>query len=151
MTMLLTKAFCEENNIEIEDLLDKNRDVKLSVDKYVENREIKKYNDEIIAEIQALYGKKCRARLTDRLSGKEFAFGYKINSDLEEARELSNLVYKHGGILFRHLKGRGTLIVQDDTDPEAIEGMKKKGFEVLSASEIREICDMEKKSRAKLR
>ncbi len=147
MTMLCAKALCQENNLEIEDLLEKNRGVKLSVDKYIEAREEKKYREEISKQIQALYGKKCRALLTERLSGKKFAFGYKINRDIDRALESANLVYKHGGILERHLKNSGTLIVEDDASEESINGLKKKGFDVMTESQLREICNMEKKKR----
>ena len=150
MTMRLTKAFCEEQGIEIEELLEKNRGVKLSVDKYLEAREAKRHNEEIAGELKQLYGKKCRARLSEKLAGKEFAFGYKIFStpeDADTALELAQLVFKHSGVLQKHLKNRGTLIVQDDTEPAALEGMKKKGFEVITETQLRELCNMEKKRR----
>ena len=121
MTMLLTKAFCEENGIEIQDLLDKNKGIKLSVEKYIEQREIRRHNTEIKNKINELYGKKCRARLTNRLGETEngnFAFGYKISADYDLSLAAANLVYKHGGMLQKHLKDKGTLLILDDTTKE---------------------------------
>ena len=39
MTMLVAKAFCQEQGISLEQLLDANKDIKLSVEKYLELRE----------------------------------------------------------------------------------------------------------------
>ena len=145
MTMLLTKAFCEENDIEIEELLVQNKGIKLSVEKYLEQREIRAHNKEIKEKIQDLYGKKCRARLTNRLSDGVFAFGYKISADYDLSLQAANLIYKHGGMLQRHLKNSGTLLILDDTPEEEIKSIENKGLKNMTISTLMEITDMEKK------
>ena len=143
MTMLLTKAFCTEKGISIQELLEQNRGTKISVDKYIEQREISRRNKELKEKLQALYGKKCRACLSSRLQGKSFAFGYKIFKDLENTLSAANLIYKHGGIIFRHLDGNGILIVKDDTGKEEIEAMENKGFETMTIKQLEEITSLE--------
>nr|MCR4627045.1 hypothetical protein [Treponema sp.] len=88
-----------------------------------------------------LYGKKSRAPLTHRLKG-EYAFGFKIKSEIDEAFRLANLVYKHGGMLMKNLKKSGTVIMQDDSSDEVISGMKKRGLSVCKISEFDELVRM---------
>ena len=142
MTMLLTKAFCAEQNCTLEELLEKRKDVKLSVEKYLEQREYKLYVDGLTKKINELFGKKSRAPLTQRLKG-EYAFGFKLKSDIDEAFRLANLVYKHGGMLMKNLKKSGTIIMPDDSEKATIENMKKRGLSVLTVSEFDEIVRME--------
>lgn len=142
MTMLLAKAFCAEQNLTMEEVLEQNKGIKLSVEKYLEQREYKLYVDDLIKKINELYGKKSRAPLSHRLKG-EYAFGFKIKSEIDEAFRLANLVYKHGGMLMKNLKKSGTVIMQDDSSDEVISGMKKRGLSVCKISEFDELVRME--------
>lgn len=142
MTMKLTQAFCKENNTGIEELLEKNKGCRLSVEKYLEHREIKRHNDEVMQKIQELYGKKCRAVLTNRLKG-DYTFGFKIKKDIDESLKIATLVFKHGGILKKSLKANGTVIIEDDTPEEYIQQMKKKNLTPLTISDFYEIVRME--------
>ncbi len=145
MTMRLTQAYCMEKGIDLHELLEKNRGIKLSVEKYIEQREKNRRNRELKEKIQELYGKKCRARLSDRLSGRKFAFGFKIFKDLETACTAANLVYRHGGMLNRHLEDGGTLIMQDGTSDDEMKKVEAKGFTALSVSDLVKLTDMEKR------
>ena len=115
MTMLLTKEFCTKNNIGIETLLEKNRGSRLSVEKYFEQREIKRHKDEVFEKIQLLTGRKCRALLSTKLHG-DFALGFKIRENIDEAYKTADLIYRNGGILKKSLKSNGTLIVMAEPD-----------------------------------
>lgn len=145
MTMLLAKAFCEEKNIELQELIEKNKGIKLSVEKYLEQREISRHNKEMSEKIKELYGKKCRARLSDRLEGELFAFGYKIFSDIDASYAAANLVYKHGGILQRHLKSGGTLLIQDGTENETIKSIELKGLKTMTIEKLKETTNLDNK------
>ena len=142
MTMLLAKAFCEKTGIGIEELLEKNKGIKLSVEKYLEQREISRHNKEVCAKITELYGKKARAFLTQRLKGN-YAFGFKIKNNVDEAYRLANLVYKHGGILMKSLKSNGTIIVEDDCSENAVAEMKKRNLKAITVSEFCDLVRME--------
>ena len=142
MTMLLAKAFCEKNGTGIEELLEKNRGIKLSVEKYIEQREISRHNKEIGAKIAALYGKKSRALLSHKLSGN-YTFGYKIKTDIDEAYKIADLVYRHGGILMKSLKNNGTAIVADDITEEALKSFASRGLKTITVSDFFELVRME--------
>ncbi len=142
MTMLLTKAFCEKTATPIEALLEKNKGVKLSVEKYLEQREVSRHNKEVMEKISALYGKKARAVLSNRLKGS-YAFAFKVKNDIDESLRLATLVFKHGGILMKSLKKDGTLIVEDSCSAEALDGMHKKGLKTITISDFCELVRME--------
>lgn len=142
MNMFLAKKICEEQNLSIEDLLIKNKGCHLSVEKYIEQREIKIHNDEILKKIQDLYGKKCKAILSNKLKG-DYTFGYKIKNDIDESFKIANLIFKHGGILKKNIKTNGTVIVKDETDNEFLNQMKKNGLEILKISDFYDIVKME--------
>ncbi len=146
MTMLLAKAFCEEKNTEIQEVIEKNKGIKLSVGKYLEQREISRHNKEMSEKIKGLYGKKCRARLSDRLERELFAFGYKIFNDIDESYAAANLVYKHGGILQKHLKSSGTLLIQDGTEDKTIKSIESKGLKTMTIEKLKEITNLENKA-----
>lgn len=142
MTMLLTKAFCRSTGIGIEELLEQNKGLKLSVEKYMEQRELSRHNKEIKAKIAELYGKKARAVLSNRLKG-QYALGFKPKSDIDESYKIAMLVYKHGGILMKSLKKAGTLIVEDSLPPESLESMHKRGLQTIRISDFYELTRME--------
>lgn len=142
MTMLLFKAFCEQNNETIDSLIEKNKGIKLSLEKFLEQREISRHNKEIAEKISALYGKKAKAFLSQRLSGN-FAFGFKIKNDADFSLKIAELIYKHGGILQKILKSNGTVVVEDDCAPEIIENIHSRNLKTMKISEILEITRME--------
>lgn len=142
MTMRLTQAFCAETKTGIQELLDKSKGFRLSVEKYLEQREIKRRNDEIIHKIQELYGKKCRAVLSNRLKG-EYAIGFKIKKNAEEAMKVAELVFKHGGILRKSVKSNATIIVEDNTPEEVLNQMKSRNLTPISVSAFYETVRME--------
>ena len=142
MTMLLAKAFCEEKGISLPELLEHGKGSKISTEKYIEQREKSRRNKELKEKLQSLYGKKCRACLSSRLSGKKIAFGYKISEDFENALKIANLVYKHGGMIFRHLNENGTLLVKDDISEEEINAIESKGFETMTIKHLTEITNL---------
>lgn len=142
MTMLLAKAFCEKNNLGLEELLEKNRGIKVSVEKYLEQREISRHIKEVTAKIAELYGKKSRALLSHKLSGN-YGFGFKIKTNIDEAYKIANLVYRHGGILIKSLKKDGTVIVMDDISEEAVKALSEKKLKVIRISDFYELVRME--------
>ena len=142
MTMLLTKAFCEKSGIGLEELLEKNKGIKLSVDKYIEQREISRHNKEVMKKISELYGKKSRALLSKKLSGN-YAFGFKLKNDLDDALKIAQLVQKHGGILMKSLKSNGTVILPDDADVSLRDDLKKRNLKGITVSELLELVRLE--------
>ena len=142
MTMLVAKAFCQKQDISLEQLLDANKDIKLSVEKYLELRENRFHIEELSKKIAELFGKKSRAPLTKRLQG-EYSFGFKIKTDIDLAFKLANLVYRHGGMLMKNLKKSGTVIMLDDCGSEIVENMKKRGLSVLTVQQFEELVRME--------
>ena len=142
MTMLLFKAFCESKNETMDSLVEKNKGNKLSIEKFLEQREISRHNKEIIEKISALYGKKAKAFLSQRLSGN-FALGFKIKNDADFSLKIAELIYKHGGILQKSLKSNGTIVVEDDCRPEIIEEIHKRNLKTVTVSEILETTRME--------
>lgn len=142
MTMRLTEALCTEKQIGIEELLEKSKGFRLSVDKYLEQREIKRQTDEIVRKIQELYGKKCRAVLTNRLKG-DYALGFKIKKNVDEALKIATLVFKHGGILRKSVKSNATIIVEDNTPEEILEQMRSRNLTPVFISDFYEAVRME--------
>lgn len=142
MTMLLLKAYCQKHSKTLDEVIEENKGIKLSVEKYIEQREISRYNKEIMEKITALYGKKAKAFLTKRLSG-QFALGFKVKNDIDESLEICNLIYKHGGILMRSLKKSGTLIIEDDLSADAVKDIQKRGLKPMTKSELYNITRME--------
>lgn len=142
MTMLLTKAFCEKNGFGIEELLEKNKAIKLSVEKYIEQREINRHNKEIMKKISDLYGKKARALLSHKLSGN-YAFGYKIKGDYDEALKIAQLVFKHGGIFMKSIKNNGTVILPDNAANSLREDLKKRNLKYITVSELLKLVRLE--------
>lgn len=142
MTMLLTKAICDSAGIGIEQLLDENKGCKISVEKYLEQREMSRHFKELSGKIAELYGKKARAVLSHKLSGN-YTFGFKIKNDIDEAFKIANLVFKHGGILMKSLKTNGTIIVEDDCSEETISQMKKRGLKAIKISDFYELTRLE--------
>lgn len=142
LTMLLAKAFCEKTGIGIEELLEKNKGIKLSVEKYIEQREISRYNKEVGAKIAALYGKKSRAVLSHKLSGN-YTFGFKIKNDIDESYKIANLVFRHGGILMKSLKNNGTVIVDGELSEEARKSFASRGLKTITIEEFYELVRME--------
>ena len=108
----------------------------------LEQREISRHNKEIIEKISALYGKKAKAFLSQRLSGN-FALGFKIKNDADFSLKIAELIYKHGGILQKSLKSNGTIVVEDDCRPEIIEEIHKRNLKTITVSEILETTRME--------
>ena len=142
MTMLLFKAFCESKNETMDSLVEKNKGNKLSIEKFLEQREISRHNKEIVEKISALYGKKAKAFLSQRLSGN-FALGFKIKNDVDFSQKIAELIYKHGGILQKSLKSNGTIVVEDDCRPEIIEEIHRRNLKTVTVSEILETTRME--------
>ncbi len=142
MTMLLFKAFCESKNETMDSLAEKNKGNKLSIEKFLEQREINRHNKEIIEKISALYGKKAKAFLSQRLNGN-FALGFKIKKDVDFSLKIAELIYKHGGILQKSLKSNGTIVVEDDCRPEIIEDLHSRNLKTITVSEILETTRME--------
>lgn len=142
MTMRLAQAFCREQQTGIDALLDRSKGFRLSVEKYLEQREIKRRNDEIMRRIQELYGKKCRAVLTNRLKG-DYALGFKIKKNADEALRIATLVFKHGGILRKSVKSNAVIIVEDNTAEEVLEQMRGRNLTPVSVSDFYETVRME--------
>lgn len=142
MTMLLFKAFCEKTGETMDSLVEKNKGIKLSVEKYIEQREISRYNKEILEKITALYGKKARAVLSYKLNGM-YALGFKLKKDIDLSLEIAQLVNKHGGILAKSLKSNGTIIVDEDIKPETLADMHKRGLKTISITDFFELTRME--------
>ncbi len=142
MTMLLTKQLCHDKGIELEQLLEENKGSKISVERYLEQREISLHNKEIMAKISELYGKKARAVLSHKLNGN-YAIGFKLKNDIDESYKIANLVFKHGGVLMRSLKSNGTIIIEDDTAKEIIDSMHKKNLKTITISDFLNLVRME--------
>ncbi|MDE5899555.1 MAG: hypothetical protein K2H09_09905 [Treponemataceae bacterium] len=145
MTMLLLKAFCGQSGASLESVLERHKGSRLSVESYMERRAQKRHDDELMKKITELYGKKCRARLSNALDGGQYSFGFKLRSDnMEEACALAALVYKHGGMLRKRLSHSGTIILEDgQINSERTERMKAQGLSVISISGLRELVRME--------
>lgn len=136
MTMLVLKELCKKNNVTIDELLEKNRDSHLSVEKYLEHREIKRHNDEVSAKIKELYGKKSKCPYSKSFSGC-YSFGFKIFNDIDLSYDIAQLLYKHGGMLVKRLQKDGTIIVEDSQiTPEFLEKMKKDNLTVITVEEF---------------
>jgi DNA polymerase III, epsilon subunit and related 3''-5'' exonucleases len=114
MTMLVVKALCGVQNVEIGTLLEKNRGVLLSVEKAEEQMILRKHRSEMQKRIEELYGKKSKTPCSNVLGGGQYSLGFKINKDIDEAFRIAKLVYDNGGMLCRRLRGAGTLILADD-------------------------------------
>lgn len=142
MTMLLMKSFCEREGCTIENLLEKNKDCKISVEKYIEQMEIVRHNKEIQEKLKNMYGKKIRAVLSHKLSG-DYAFGFKISNNPDLALKIGTLVQKHGGILKKNLKSNGTIIFEDKIDEKITSNFKQKGLNVISIADFFEKTKME--------
>lgn len=137
MTMLLTKEFCARNAINLEILLEKNRGVRLSVEKYLSQREIKRHKDEVLKKIQLLTGKKCRALLSTKLHG-DFALGFKIRDDIDESYKIADLIYRNGGILKKNLKSNGTLILEEEPDESTKSSFNSRSITPLTKQQLYE-------------
>ena len=136
MTMLLAKAFCEEQNTDIESLLQKNKGIRISVEKYIQQREERRYIKEISEKIKDLFGKKTRALLSHKLGGKNYAIGFKLSDDIDEAYRIANLVYKHDGMLLRNIKSNGILIVREDISDEKRQELAKRNISTITIDEF---------------
>ncbi len=141
MTMLLLKAFCKENGETLDSIIEKNKGTKLSVEKFLEQREISRHNKEVVEKISSLYGKKAKAFLTKRLSGN-FLLGFKIKKDVDFSLKIAELIYKHGGILQKSLKNNGTVIVEDESNSEFLKTFTSRGLKIMTVSELLEITKM---------
>lgn len=141
MTMLLLKAFCKKNGETLDSIIEKNKGTKLSVEKFLEQREISRHNKEVVEKISSLYGKKAKAFLTKRLSGN-FLLGFKIKKDVDFSLKIAELVYKHGGILQKSLKNNGTVIVEDESNSEFLKTFTSRGLKIMTVSELLEITKM---------
>lgn len=140
LSMLVLKSLCEQKNISIEDLIQKNKEFKISVEKYIEQRENKRHTDEILEKIKYLYEKKIKSPYSKRFVGENFAFAYKIKyENVDISLEVAEKIFKHGGILHKNLKSNGTLIVLDlNLTDEQKESYKKRKIRILSVDEILE-------------
>lgn len=138
MTMLLAKAVCEEKGITIEKLFSENKGSKISVEKYIEQRENKKHVDQVSKGIKDLFEKKIKCPYSKTFVEKHFSFGFKFDIDnVDIALETASTVYKHGGIVHKSLKSNGTIIFYDDViDEEKIASLKKRGLEVTTVSAV---------------
>ncbi len=142
MTMLLVKALCAQTGLDIESLLASHKGHKLSVEKYLEQREMKRQREETLKKIQNLYGKKNRAPLSEKLSGMNFVFSFKALKDGEEAYKLADLIYRNGGTLAKSLKsGSGILLV-----PPAENGAG--GVKCMTKEDVYRLLGAEKALRA---
>ncbi len=142
MTMRLMKFFCEEQGCSIEELLENNKDCKISVEKYVEQMEINRHNKEVHEKLKEMYGKKIRAVLSHKLSG-DYALGFKISTNPDLALKVGTLVQKHGGILKKNLKSNGTIIIDGKSDENLIISLQKRGLKSISVSDFLEKTKME--------
>lgn len=142
MTMLLFKAFCEADGGTADSVIEKNKGIKLSVEKFLEQREISRHNKEIMEKIAGLYGKKAKAFLSRKLSGN-FALGFKVKNDVDSSLKIAELIYKHGGILQKGLKSNGTVIVEDDSGAEFLKGFHNRGLKTMTISELFAVTKME--------
>lgn len=140
LSMLVLKSLCEQKNISIEDLIQKNKEFKISVEKYIEQRENKRHTDEILEKIKYLYEKKIKSPYSKRFVGENFAFAYKIKyENVDISLEVAEKIFKHGGILHKNLKSNGTLIVLDlNLTEEQKESYEKRKIKILSVDEILE-------------
>ena len=136
MTMLVLQELCKKHNLSIEEILEKNRESHLSVEKYAEQRELKRHNDEVGAKIKDLYGKKSKCPYSKSFSGS-YTFGFKIFNDVDLSYDIAQLLYKHGGMLVKRLQKNGTIIIDDSQiTPELIEKMKKDNLTVISIDDF---------------
>lgn len=136
MTMLVLQELCKKHNLSIEEILEKNRESHLSVEKYAEQRELKRHNDEVGAKIKDLYGKKSKCPYSKSFSGS-YTFGFKIFNDVDLSYDIAQLLYKHGGMLVKRLQKNGTIIMDDSQiTPELIEKMKKDNLTVISIDDF---------------
>ena len=142
MTMRLMKFFCEEQCGSIEELLENNKDCKISVERYVEQMEINRHNKEVHEKLKEMYGKKIRAVLSHKLSG-DYALGFKISTNPDLALKVGTLVQKHDGILKKNLKSNGTIIIDDKSDENLIISLQKRGLKSISVSDFLEKTKME--------
>ncbi|MGP1459668.1 MAG: 3'-5' exonuclease [Treponema sp.] len=134
MTMLLVKALCAQNNEGLESLLARHKDSRLSVEKYLERREIKRRREETIKKIEALYGKKSRALLSDKFAGRTFALSRKLMKNADDAYALADYIFHNGGVLNKSVKaGGGVLIVPDGDERNATES----GIKTMTADAVR--------------
>ena len=143
MTMLLLKAFCKENNETLETITEKNKGLKISVEKFIEQREESRHKKEVSEKIFSLYGKKAKAFLSHKLKGN-FTLGFKIKNDVDFSLKVAEQVYKHGGILFRSLKENGTVIIQDDTSEDVIKSIQERKLKTMTISELFNETKLEK-------
>ena len=93
-------------------------------------------------KISDLYGKKARALLSHKLSGN-YAFGYKIKGDYDEALKIAQLVFKHGGIFMKSIKNNGTVILPDNAANSLREDLKKRNLKYITVSELLELVRLE--------
>ena len=108
----------------------------MSVEKYAEQRELKRHNDEVGAKIKDLYGKKSKCPYSKSFSGS-YTFGFKIFNDVDLSYDIAQLLYKHGGMLVKRLQKNGTIIMDDSQiTPELIEKMKKDNLTVISIDDF---------------
>lgn len=133
MTMLLVKSLCAQKNMGIEELLSKHKDSRLSVEKYIECRELKRHRDEIIKKIEALYGKKSRARLSDKFAGKNYILSRKLLKNADEAHKIAEYIFHNGGILQKNVKNGGGILIISDSEEQ---NSKSKSIKTVLASEI---------------
>lgn len=133
MTMLLVKALCAQKNEGLEALLAAHKDSRLSVEKYLERREIKRRRDETIKKIEAMYGKKSRALLSNEFSGQTFALSRKLMKNADDAYTLADYILRNGGIVNKSVKkGEGILIVPEGDERKTTET----GIQTMTATAV---------------
>ena len=138
LTMLVLKSFCEEKNLTLDEVVAQNKDLKISVEKFIEMREQKEHVSEIQAKIKSLYEKKIKSPYSKQFLGQNFAFGFKINfENADIALECAEKIYKHGGILHKNLKSNGNILFLDENlDEEKKLSLEKRNLKIVLTSSI---------------
>lgn len=130
LTMLVLKEFCKKENLSLENLISKNKDSKISVEKYLEEKQKRAHAEEIIKKIKSLYEKKIKSPYSKRFLNQHFAFAFKITTEnCDAALEIAEKIYKHAGILHKSLKSNGNLIfLEKNISEEKKEAYKQKNL-----------------------
>ena len=128
--MLVLKEFCKKENLSLENLISKNKDSKISVEKYLEEKQKRTHAEEIIKKIKSLYEKKIKSPYSKRFLNQHFAFAFKITTEnCDAALEIAEKIYKHAGILHKSLKSNGNLIfLEKNISEEKKEAYKQKNL-----------------------
>ena len=87
----------------------------------------------MIKKIEAMYGKKSRALLSNEFSGQTFALSRKLMKNADDAYTLADYIFRNGGIVNKSVKkGEGILIVPEGDERKTTET----GIQTMTASAV---------------